>query len=130
MQTLRNYNFTLSADNIYSTPQTTRMLPKQILLPLFVLSFMLEDCNKLAKCKRYVGDYNHNGQLVSIKYDGVHFSMEKQGQLITCTCTDDGVLTIKDTSEEKALILNQDSDGTKSVCIDASEKGRDCMQKR
>lgn len=91
---------------------------------------MLEDCNKLAKCKRYVGDYSHNGQQVTIKYDGVHFIMDKQGKATTCTCTDEGTLTIKAATVNAMLTLKQDSDGKKTVCIETTGDSTDCMQNK
>lgn len=105
------------------------MITKQILLPLLVLCFALEDCNKLSKCKRYVGDYNDRNQILSIKYDGVNFTMVEAGQVIPCSCTNEGTLQLKGTVST-IIYLSEDSAGHKRFCFEQDTLHEDCIYAR
>ncbi|HLP50253.1 MAG TPA: hypothetical protein VK154_05175 [Chitinophagales bacterium] len=100
------------------------MITKHLLIPLLVVCFLLEDCNKLSKCKRFVGNYQHHGQMLSVSYDGVNFTLTEAGNVMPCTCTNQGNLTIKGAAP--ATILLSDSGGIKRFCFEQDSLKRDC----
>ncbi|HLP21586.1 MAG TPA: hypothetical protein VK174_14835 [Chitinophagales bacterium] len=102
------------------------MITKHLLLPLIVVCFMLEDCNKLSKCKRYVGDYKDREQTLSIKYDGVNFTLEEAGEVIHCTCTDNGTLVINGKAGPVNILLDNTT-GKKRFCFEQDSLKEDCI---
>jgi hypothetical protein len=89
----------------------------------------LSACGKIAKCKKYVGEYSDRGNPVSIEYKDGNFTFNEGNVSIPCICNNDGQLAVAGLKGPVVIILS-DSAGVKRFCFGEDSLHEDCIYER